>query len=756
MATVDMIAAGCKGDQEERISSKEKTPSVLSESNLNFSELTPQQFGISTESFTPSSSSQRQDKSRLAQIKARRRSSVGVRGSPETNSLIRFMAQQRMKTAPSSRTPEIVRGSPLVASTLKQKMASFQSLMDVVEREAADALPEPCSGPGGCRNPLSDRINLNEGKENNPPAAPAPSKRRRLEIREACGALPDSTPKEQEGAVCRVQSPAPPPSADPAAASSSQQTSPFLISSLPLLQDPKPTEEGTPSVVKVKKQVRFGGPLSPEFFDKNLPPSTPLQKGGTPGRGPTPGGGVPLRSVLKTPQSYEARAAAGQLDCLSPSEFEVSPALVYSGRRRINPEGHDGGGEHAKIVFPVLDETDSAPTSHPDHDFDSQPLNLDTAFHEEYLSHSLPDLCAGSNTSCHTGVLDELLPEDEQQKEGVDGSAPPPCKNTQAATELKASSEAPRSRRKRKQPEESEAVKRSTRSAAKSACGRLKVTSTRKWNKGVDRSLYGSRAYASKNPSLSPIRERLSLSGRPPAVSCSETPVKPEMGAAATEASDAALENTPESATNAVVSKLRGRRGPKVRKVSVPDSQEPQDLHAEDPSASVLQGSWELPSQLPEPGAPGADGEDLCSSGKSQPHESPKSDSMRGGELPDCTEEAVLVGEVAECPPNSFGVQEEGVGVGEAGLAPWQADFNFEDVFKPVATRGQRSVRRSLRNQSNVEHGAGGAGLAWVPHTSPEAIRETRRRTGGRRRSAAPPIQPAPPEEAHNSTPDCM
>lgn len=112
------------------------------------------------------------------------------------------------------------------------------------------------------------------------------------------------------------------------------------------------TEEGTPSVVKVKKQVRFGGPLSPEFFDKNLPPSTPLQKGGTPARGSTPGGGVPLRSVLKTPQSCEARAAGGQLDCLSPSEFEVSPTLVYSGRRRINPEGHDGGGEHPKVENP--------------------------------------------------------------------------------------------------------------------------------------------------------------------------------------------------------------------------------------------------------------------------------------------------------------------------------------------------------------------------------------------------------------------
>uniref|UniRef100_A0A8C7ZYJ8 PP1-binding domain-containing protein n=1 Tax=Oryzias sinensis TaxID=183150 RepID=A0A8C7ZYJ8_9TELE len=632
-----MIAAGCKGDQEERISSKEKTPSVLSESNLNFSELTPQQFGISTESFTPSSSSQRQDKSRLAQIKARRRSSVGVRGSPETNSLIRFMAQQKMKTAPSSRTPEIVRGSPLVASTLKQKMASFQSLMDVVEREAADALPEPGSGPGGCRNPLS-------GEDPHSHRMTRSVLVLWLVFEDTLILISDGT-KSRKGFysdVCCF------------------------------------TEEGTPSVVKVKKQVRFGSPLSPEFFDKNLPPSTPLQKGGTPARGPTPGGGVPLRSVLKTPQSCEARAAAGQLDCLSPSEFEVSPTLVCSGRRRINPEGHDGGGEHAKVE----------PLPH--------------VYGAAHFRANLQDYGVWLKVGVmHPHPVSVFL----------------------------------------LQPEESEPVKRSTRSAAKSACGRLKVTSTRKWNKGVDRSLYGSRAYASKNPSLSPIRERLSLSGRPPAVSCSG---KICCGVVC------------------VGERCGGGKHPRIcheRRRQQPERQKRSEgeegQRSRQPGASGP-GSWELPSQLPEPRAPGADGEDLCSSGKLQPHESPKSDGMRGGELPDCTEEAVLVGEVAEGPPNSSGIQEEGVGVGEAGLAPWQADFNFEDVFKPVATRGQRSVRRSLRNQSNVEHCAGGAGLAWVPHTSPEAIRETRRRTGGRRRSAAPPIQPAPPEEAHNSTPDCM
>lgn len=39
---------------------------------------------------------------------------------------------------------------------------------------------------------------------------------------------------------------------------------------------------------------------------------------------------------------------------------------------------------------------------------------------------------------------------------------------------------------------------------------------TRKWNKEVDRSLYSLRAYASKNPALSPIKERRSLVPQPP------------------------------------------------------------------------------------------------------------------------------------------------------------------------------------------------------------------------------------------------
>lgn len=86
--------------------------------------------------------------------------------------------------------------------------------------------------------------------------------------------------------------------------------------------------------------------------------------------------------------------------------------------------------------------------------------------------------------------------------------------------------------------------------------------------------------------------------------------------------------------------------------------------------------------------------------------------------------------------PSSSESRDEG-GAAGVDLAPWQADFNLEDVFKPLATRGQRSVRRSLRNQSSTAQST--AGLAWLPWTSPDNVREVRRKTRGRRLSAAPP-----------------
>ncbi|GAA6220750.1 cell division cycle-associated protein 2 isoform X2 [Lates japonicus] len=919
MAATEMNTAGTEGDQKEKLLSPSEEDTVLNDTAapLNFSELTPCQFGISIQSFTPAASSNRKDKSRLAQIKARRRSNIGVRGSPETNSLIRFMAQQRMKTPLTHQTPEHVRSSPFlprVASTLRQKMASFQSLMDVEESEVCDPMPRQDSNTGGCiktRDYLSDGNSIDGGKENHPPMmTPTPKKRRRLgplescevEIREARtpalhfslkeqeedeelvtqvtteGPLPSSETveetqavlispplhvdfelqacsptKNQQDGVFELQSPSRPQLADPVAASLALPASPLLIPSLPSLLELKPTGEDEStgmSAVKKKKKVRFGGPLSPEFFDKNLPPSTPLQKGGTPARAPTPGGGLQLRSVLKTPQRSESQTPQAQPDQLSPTVFGASPTLAMPHNRRMQSVGEDSEEKDGKIVFPSMEEIDSAVTIDTEYTWDSQPLDLNTAFHKEALSQIVTESETKPNTTSKMDVLDEpaSLPEEEKQPEaGVEAPAPvrsnykrekpePTCESTTKAPARSSS-------RKRKQPEESEPAKRSTRSAAKSASGKMKMTSTatRRWNKDVDHSLYGSREYASKNPTLSPITERLSFISQSPAVqeipstSCTgpaapnpEPHLNPEMANASQVTGDLtvthALENPSEvSVTTPSSSKgstrVKGRRlsGRKVRgrglkksKVGVTDcgplSEETQDLTGgkteerwEDQTTTNLDAARETPLNHTVPKEGEADielraqtsadtlskdsgrkskchadlnvcphpGEELIST-LSQPAEPAQRKAKQGRrssvlqeqgdhemEHPTSHEvEEKGQGDQAESQhensSSSSDSQEDG-GVANLDLAPWQADFNFEDVFKPVASRGQRSVRRSLRNQSYAACSSNGAGLAWLPRTSPDSGKEARRRTRGRRLSAAPPVQPPVPEETQDN-----
>ncbi|XP_059192202.1 cell division cycle-associated protein 2 isoform X3 [Centropristis striata] len=901
METVEMNTACTEGHQKEKMlpPSEEDFPPVSKETSdtLNFSDLTPSQFGISVQSFTPALSN-RKDKSRLAQIKARRRSSIGVRGSPETNSLIRFMAQQKM-TPSTFQTPELVKSSPFlprVASTLRQKMASFQSLMDVEESEGCDPMPRRDSNTGGCiktRDYLSDEYSLYGGKENHPPTTttPVPSKRRRLgplegcevEIREpsaptlhsclkeleeeeepvtqvvkqplpSCATVEEvqavlisptlsddfelqcrSPAKNQQDGVFELQSLCRPPPDVPAAASPAQPASSFHIPSLPSLLEMKPTGEdvssGT-STVKKKKRVRFGGPLSPEFFDKNLPPSTPLQKGATPARAPTPGGGLQPRSVLKTPQRSESQTPISKPDLSSPTEFGASPTLAMPRNPRVQSVGEDGEENDGKIVFPSMDEIDSALTRDKECMWDTKPLNLNSAFHEEFLSQILTassEFSSESETNTSTASqMDERTSMVDMEKEheaGVEPPAPAPTRNRrkkQPGPEHESTSEAPArsGSRKRKQPEESEPVKRSARSAAKSASGKMKMSSTaaRRWNRDVDRSLYGSRAYASKNPTLSPITERLSLIGQSPAApqtpstSCTapnhETHMNPKMANNPEAIGDLTLTNSLENPSEDSVTspsrestpdkgrKLSGQRGRgrsrKQRKVSVADdillrqtldqTGGKAEQHCEDHTTTSLEASGETPLNItvseqvdtehdvqtaaethctgklecPTSGCPPS-AEESYNILPAEPAQRKAKRGRRSSVHSSVLQEHQTSHEVEEKGQReqAAGQQENDIRSGSDGqeasrgavsdLAPWQADFNFEDVFKPVSTRGQRSVRRSLRNQSNADS----AGLAWLPLTSPEAGKEARRRTRGRRLSAAPPVQL--PEETQDN-----
>ncbi|KAK2837666.1 hypothetical protein Q5P01_014878 [Channa striata] len=790
---------GAEGVREEELLSpfEEPTPALTSDdtSPLNFSELTPCQFGISVQSFIPASLS-RKDKSRLAQIKARRRSSVGVRGSPETNSLIRFMAQKRMKTPPTHQTPENVRSSPFiprVASTLRQKMASFQSLMDVEESEVCDPMPKPDSNSGGCiktRDYLSESNSIDRGKENDPPMmTPTPSKR---------------SWKEQEDDVFELPNPSQPPPDDPAIVAPTQLASNFHISSFPSLLEMKPKAEndstGTSTINK--KRVRFGGPLSPELFDKHLPPSTPLQKGGTPARAPTPGQGLQLRSVLKTPQRSGSKTPESLRDLSSPTAFGASPTLVIPRSSRIKSMGEDSEEKNGKIILSSVEDDDCAGMNGAEEMWDTQPLNLNAAFHEESLS----------QIETETAIQSTPVRSRNQRKKELG----PECKPTSVAPARSSS-------RKRKQLDESKPVKRSTRSAAKLASGKMKAisTTTRCWNKDVDRSLYGSREYASKNPTLTPITERLSFISpadlQTPSTICTVVPNHEANDTQATE--DCTVTNTlegpsvesPHCSKESTTGKSRRLSGPRVRgrgltkrKVGVDNDlldEEPEDQsggdakkHCEDQTTTDETLSKHTEHQADSNGQTFAEPPSTDSDNTSECHTSLSACLTSGEEVSHTSKMPAGPGrrqanrgrrrsvkssllqeqrdeeedhrtscaakekgqgdqEASQHESGSSSDSQEDRGVANLQLAPWQADFDFEEVFRPVATRGQCSVRRSLRNQNNAaSSSSSSAGLAWMPRTSPDSSKEHRRRTLGRRLSAGLPFQPSFPRETEDNT----
>lgn len=243
------------------------------------------------------------------------------------------------------------------------------------------------------------------------------------------------------------------------------------------------------------------------------------------------------------------------------------------------------------------------------------------------------------------------------------------------------------------------------------------------------------------------------------------------------------------------------RRGVKKRKFSVPDNKGPQDQtegeaeeHFGNQTTSHLEISKQSPSKCWELGHGEGDTEEqICTQtsadtsytdlGKSEYNESLQAPTS--GESDDTNPVQTKAKKrrsssalkeqqkhVKECQTSSY-MDENGlrdgadgqheniqpnsdrqgeVGAANVGLPPWQADFNFEDVFKAIPTRGQRSVRRSLRNQSKIDPSGNSEGLAWLPHTSPDSIKEVRRRTRGRRLSAALLVQPPLPEETQDAS----
>ncbi|KAM8865830.1 cell division cycle-associated protein 2 [Synchiropus picturatus] len=776
----------------------------------DFLKLTPSMFGISVESFTPVSSNQK-EKSRLAQIKARRRSSIGVRGSPETNTLIRFIAQQKMKNVSQQQTPTGSPFLPRVASTLKQKMAAFQSLMDVEENNLCERIPKE-DNSDGCVETGTFLADM--GKENHPPVtSPAPSKRRRVGSQEVCEVeISESRPPALHLNLTELKGEDEP---SPPAATSVEEATASLVSPPPFdVQDdiaedqssgqqkkpliasqPQPSclnrVQFTPSQPQMKptgeevkkKRVHFGDPLPPEFFDKNLPPSTPLQKGGTPARAQTPGGDLKLRSLLKTPQRNELSTPVVGQEFGSPVDVGASPKLSMPRNRRMKSLGDDPEMEDGKIFFSSMEELDSVFMTEAEYMRDPQ-KDLNAAFQEETLS-PLPTVTETRlNPTAQTDDLNvsEPLPKMEELPqvcpEAQTGARTSNRKRTSSAA-LESTSEAPaRSRGQKRKLSDAEPVKRSTRSAAKSAAGKMKASTTaRHWRKEVNRSLYSDREYASKLPTLSPITESLSfITGSPSAEQSpaaagpDEDPgVTQELGRSrdnsnvncvASEDDAQVPEDSPEDSPASTNSGAEGA-GEEGSESNVVESQSSvcglneglktgddqtelsatvlADVLLSSEAVTVPEGGPHVPDS-DEPQCPDAPTEARLPVSKGQTKRKPgrrRRSSVRVSEaLNDAEEEETPSSQSLGC-DSKDGSQEPSV-----TLAPWQTQVDFESVFKPVATRGQRSVRRSLRNQHISDDGSSsGGGLAWLPHTSSKSSEEPRRRSRSRR----------PPAEAQES-----
>ncbi|XP_077648587.1 cell division cycle-associated protein 2 [Urocitellus parryii] len=113
------------------------TPDTF-KSSLNFSTATVEQLGITPESSVKNSSGKKKN---FITKKSRRRSSIGTRGSPETNHLIRFIAQQRiLKNAKRTSLAQdsSFQGSPGLyqnVSSLRERISAFQTVFHSIKED---------------------------------------------------------------------------------------------------------------------------------------------------------------------------------------------------------------------------------------------------------------------------------------------------------------------------------------------------------------------------------------------------------------------------------------------------------------------------------------------------------------------------------------------------------------------------------------------------------------------------------------------
>uniref|UniRef100_A0A8C2YR89 Cell division cycle associated 2 n=1 Tax=Chinchilla lanigera TaxID=34839 RepID=A0A8C2YR89_CHILA len=447
------------------------TPQTF-KSPLNFSTVTVEELGITPESFVNSSG-----KSSSYLKKSRRRSAVGARGSPETNHLIRFMAQQRaLKSAEKS---PLAQGSPFQVSSgvhrnvnsLRERISAFQlAFHSVKEKEKMAPCPETSEAEEGLE---TTGLAQKEGQGGFwQPGFPGEfsSKRRKISS--------ESSSEDRLSRAARTGSQTPRADADRACAAGisvalaeehqnnlcDDGMPPSLASDLLNCHKEQKAEDEenykVPALLNMRKRKRvtFGEELSPEVFDESLPANTPLRKGGTPAR-------------------------QRDLSGLSPQLPEQSPVPVpeYLPQPDFDDKGENLENiEPLQISFAVLSPIKSSI---------SETLSGSGTFSSSN-NHKKISSCKVGKPTRTSNRRNRLATFTEENVCSLYNAEAQPCKekkiNRRKSQETKCTNRAV--------PKKKQVFKG----------GRKKKT---KGKKRVEKSLYGEREIASKKPLLSPIPE---------------------------------------------------------------------------------------------------------------------------------------------------------------------------------------------------------------------------------------------------------
>ncbi|XP_061871816.1 cell division cycle-associated protein 2 isoform X2 [Colius striatus] len=364
---------------------------------VDFATVTIAEFGITPDSFTKPSIGKSS-----TPLKYRRRSAIGARGSPENNTLIQYLAQQRS----NRQKPAFTQISPFKhenARSLKDKIEAFQTSFKLVQEaegetgfsglsQVDDASQKAGSYVGSEHIPAGVRSNtvsdlsrkkvsfveeliletLDENKPLvTPPLTPLQSGTASFSEHRQNSSRPRSvlrkTPMKQPMHTIKEYS------NEAIGRGGGGDESPS-VSSCADISEALQTEnsEGYSSEMPKKKRVTFGEVLSPEIFDETLPANTPLRRGATPVRRPSLQSTSPCArsSLLEEPlsqpnfdcsdeciepcqESVEGPVAAEDLLPVENAEAETDKSDVTtirsSGRKKCSSisEGTDTGNSRA-------------------------------------------------------------------------------------------------------------------------------------------------------------------------------------------------------------------------------------------------------------------------------------------------------------------------------------------------------------------------------------------------------------------------